>query len=65
MARSRLEIASDFLEQVAHGRKLVTEAEQAFQLSDEEKIKLAEAIIDTDDQLTRLADELEQDDPDA
>jgi dephospho-CoA kinase len=62
MARSRLEIASDFLDQIAHGRKLVAQSEQAFQLSDEEKLKLAEAIIDTSDQCDRLADQLEQED---
>lgn len=58
MARSRLEIAADFLDQIKHGRELAAQAEQAFQLSDEEKIKLAEAICDTADQCERLADML-------
>jgi dephospho-CoA kinase len=59
MARSRLEIASDLLEQVAQMRKLTNKAEQAFQLPDDEKLKLAEAIIDTGDMIENLVGEME------
>lgn len=57
MARSRLEIANDLLSQVTQMRKLLDQAEQAPMLPDEERVKLAEAIIDTSDQLDRLDDE--------
>lgn len=62
MARVRLEIASDFLDQIAQMRKLTNQAEQASMLSDEEKLKLAEAVIDTGDQIDNLVAEMEQDD---
>jgi dephospho-CoA kinase len=57
MARPRLEVATEFLEAIAQASRLGSLAEQHAMMDEEDKIKLADAIIDCQKDIDRLFEE--------